>query len=239
MLVDGDPGQRVVDCSGPCRSATDGPVRAEPSDLWQNASQPASTPSRTRHSRRRTCAGGSSPATTGGSMFRTIRPVPYPIPDDGPVGRMLAADRPGIPGARPTSTSSSRAPGHRPFTTHVFDAASDYLDSDAVFGERDSLVDVVRGRARDLRLRVRARSCRRAARGRGARGPWSARATPRPRSARRGRCRSRRPRCAGGRSGPRWRCCPWRAARTGSRRGRRRTRRRSSRRARGRRITFA
>jgi catechol 1,2-dioxygenase len=32
------------------------------------------------------------------------------------------------------------APGHRTLTTHIFDAQSQYLDSDAVFGVRDSLV---------------------------------------------------------------------------------------------------
>jgi hypothetical protein len=32
------------------------------------------------------------------------------------------------------------AAGHRPVTTHIFDANNPYLDSDAVFGVRDSLV---------------------------------------------------------------------------------------------------
>jgi hydroxyquinol 1,2-dioxygenase len=32
------------------------------------------------------------------------------------------------------------SPGHRTLTTHLFDAGSPYLDSDAVFGVRDALV---------------------------------------------------------------------------------------------------
>ena len=32
------------------------------------------------------------------------------------------------------------APGHRPVTTHIFDAENPYLDSDTVFGVKDSLV---------------------------------------------------------------------------------------------------
>ena len=32
------------------------------------------------------------------------------------------------------------APGYRPVTTHIFDAANEYLDSDAVFGVRGSLI---------------------------------------------------------------------------------------------------
>ena len=32
------------------------------------------------------------------------------------------------------------APGHGPVTTHIFDAENPYLDSDTVFGVKDSLV---------------------------------------------------------------------------------------------------
>jgi hypothetical protein len=32
------------------------------------------------------------------------------------------------------------APGHAPLTTHFFDEDSSYLDSDAVFGVKDSLI---------------------------------------------------------------------------------------------------
>jgi protocatechuate 3,4-dioxygenase beta subunit len=79
--------------------------------------------------------------TDGDGRFeiRTIRPVPYPIPDDGPVGQLLAAT-----GRHPMRAAHIHAlvtaEGHRPLTTHVFDAASDHLDSDAVFGVKGSLV---------------------------------------------------------------------------------------------------
>jgi len=71
--------------------------------------------------------------------FRTARPASYPIPTDGPVGDLLRA----------TGRSRWRAahihaivsaPGCRPVTTHIFDAENPYLDSDAVFGVKDSLV---------------------------------------------------------------------------------------------------
>lgn len=69
----------------------------------------------------------------------TVRPVPYPIPDDGPVGRLLAAT-----GRHPWRAAHIHAivtaPGFAPLTTHVFDAASAYLDSDAVFGVKGSLI---------------------------------------------------------------------------------------------------
>jgi len=75
----------------------------------------------------------------GRYWFRSVVPRFYPIPDDGPVGRLLAAT-----GRHPNRPAHlhfiASAPGYRPVTTHVFVADSPYLDSDAVFGVKDSLV---------------------------------------------------------------------------------------------------
>ena len=75
----------------------------------------------------------------GRFWFRSVVPRYYPIPDDGPVGQLLAAT-----GRHPNRPAHLHfivaAPGHRPVTTHVFIADSPYLDSDAVFGVKDSLV---------------------------------------------------------------------------------------------------
>ncbi|GAA2082191.1 dioxygenase [Actinomadura alba] len=75
----------------------------------------------------------------GRFWFRTVAPAPYPIPTDGPVGRLLAATKrhPFRPAHIHFILS---APGHRQLTTHVFMGDSPYLDSDAVFAVRDSLV---------------------------------------------------------------------------------------------------
>ena len=69
----------------------------------------------------------------------TIRPSPYPIPHDGTVGRMLKAqDRHPF---RPEHIHFLvEASGHRKLVTHVFAAGDEYLDSDVVFGVKDSLV---------------------------------------------------------------------------------------------------
>jgi len=65
--------------------------------------------------------------------------VAYPIPDDGPVGRMLAAT--GRHPWRPAHIHMIvRAAGFRTVATHIFDSASEYLDSDAVFAVKPSLV---------------------------------------------------------------------------------------------------
>jgi hydroxyquinol 1,2-dioxygenase len=75
----------------------------------------------------------------GRFWFRSVVPRFYPIPDDGPVGELLAAA-----GRHPYRPAHLHfivtAPGHRPVTTHVFVADSPYLDSDAVFGVKESLV---------------------------------------------------------------------------------------------------
>jgi catechol 1,2-dioxygenase len=75
----------------------------------------------------------------GRFWFRSVVPRFYPIPDDGPVGELLAATsrHPNRPAHLHFIAS---APGYRPVTTHVFVADSPYLDSDAVFGVKDSLV---------------------------------------------------------------------------------------------------
>jgi protocatechuate 3,4-dioxygenase beta subunit len=75
----------------------------------------------------------------GAFRFRTVRPVDYPIPDDGPVGRMLRAT--GRHPWRPAHVHLMvSAEGCTTVTTHLFDSASRYLDSDVVFGVKQSLV---------------------------------------------------------------------------------------------------
>jgi protocatechuate 3,4-dioxygenase beta subunit len=119
---------------------TDGrPISGAVLDVWQNAStgfyavqQPGVQPPGNLRGRYRSDADGRF-------EIRTVRPVPYAVPDDGPVGRLL----------RQTGRHSWRAAhihlivtadGYRPVVTHVFDRASAYLDSDTVFGVKPSLI---------------------------------------------------------------------------------------------------
>jgi len=71
--------------------------------------------------------------------FRSIVAEPYPIPHDGPVGRMLEAL-----GRHPWRPAHLHfmitAPGYERLVTHVFREGDRYLDSDAVFGVRSSLI---------------------------------------------------------------------------------------------------
>jgi hydroxyquinol 1,2-dioxygenase len=75
----------------------------------------------------------------GEYRFRTILAQAYPIPDDGPVGDMLRAT--GRHPWRPAHLHFMiKAPGYETLITHVFREGDPYLDSDAVFGVRESLV---------------------------------------------------------------------------------------------------
>jgi protocatechuate 3,4-dioxygenase beta subunit len=75
----------------------------------------------------------------GEYRFWGLRPVGYPIPDDGPVGDLLAATGRGP--MRPAHLHFRvTAPGCRTLITHIFAAGDEHLHHDAVFGVKDSLV---------------------------------------------------------------------------------------------------
>ena len=75
----------------------------------------------------------------GRYLFSTVRPAPYTVPDDGPVGELLHAT-----GREPWRPSHLHfivtAPGHRTLVTEVFPSDDPYLDKDAVFGVREKLI---------------------------------------------------------------------------------------------------
>jgi hydroxyquinol 1,2-dioxygenase len=75
----------------------------------------------------------------GRYAFRSVRPDAYPIPHDGPVGELLRAAGRGP--MRPAHVHFKiTAPGYRTLITHIFAAGDKYLDSDAVFGVKESLI---------------------------------------------------------------------------------------------------
>jgi protocatechuate 3,4-dioxygenase beta subunit len=115
------------------------PVAGATVDVWQanddgfyDVQQPDLQPERNLR-------GLFTTGTDGAFRFRTIVPRYYPIPDDGPVGELLAAT--GRHPNRPAHVHFDvRAAGYRPLVTHLFVAGTPYIDSDAVFGVKDSLV---------------------------------------------------------------------------------------------------
>jgi hydroxyquinol 1,2-dioxygenase len=75
----------------------------------------------------------------GKYWFRSIKPAYYPVPSDGPVGGMLEAmgRHPNRPGHIHFIVS---AEGYKTVVTHIFPSDSMYLDSDTVFGVKESLI---------------------------------------------------------------------------------------------------
>lgn len=115
------------------------PIAGALLDVWQNAAtgfyavqQPDEQGATNLRGRYRT-------NPDGAYEIRTVRPVPYPIPDDGPVGKLLAATGRHQWRAAHIHTKVS-AEGYLPLTTHLFDRKSAYLDSDTVFGVKESLI---------------------------------------------------------------------------------------------------
>ena len=138
-MVEYDDGGEPAVLVGRVLTADGSPVAGAELDAWQNAAtgfyavqQPDVQPATNLRGRYRTDA-------EGRFRIRTVRPVPYPIPDDGPVGRLLTDT-----GRHPWRAAHVHlivsAEGFEPVVTHVFDRSSAYLDSDTVFGVKDSLV---------------------------------------------------------------------------------------------------
>ncbi len=75
----------------------------------------------------------------GRYWLRTVKPVSYPVPDDGPVGVLLRAI-----GRHPFRPAHIHfvisAPGYKPVATQLFTDDDEYLETDTVFGVKDSLL---------------------------------------------------------------------------------------------------
>jgi len=136
--IDEIPAGEALWVHGHVRSLDGRPLPGAELDVWQNgdnelyAVQDPEAPE--DHLR------GLFTARDDGSYgFVTVRPTPYPIPYDGPVGHMLSAT--GRHPWRPAHIHVIvRAPGHRSLTTHVFDRTSEHIDGDAVFAVKPSLL---------------------------------------------------------------------------------------------------
>jgi hydroxyquinol 1,2-dioxygenase len=75
----------------------------------------------------------------GSYCVRTVAPLGYTIPMDGPVGDLIS--RTEISHFRPAHVHFLiNVPGYEPLITHLFEEGADYLDSDVVFGVKEELV---------------------------------------------------------------------------------------------------
>jgi protocatechuate 3,4-dioxygenase beta subunit len=120
------------------RDADGCPIEGATLDIWQtsgNGLYDTQDPDQPENNLR----GLFTTAADGRYFFRSVRPMPYSVPTDGPVGRMLLAL--GRHPMRPAHIHVILAAhGFEPVTTHLFIEGDEYLDSDAVFGVKDSLI---------------------------------------------------------------------------------------------------
>ncbi len=137
-IAAGAPGQplfaevEVVDVDGR-------PVAGAEVDLWQADAEGLYDVQRPQLGARRRARGVLHTDAEGRIRFRALVPTPYPVPTDGPVGRMLLAT--GRHPWRPAHLHFRiRAPGFATLVTHLFRDPDPYLDSDVVFGVRSSLI---------------------------------------------------------------------------------------------------
>ncbi|MEU4896313.1 intradiol ring-cleavage dioxygenase [Streptomyces sp. NPDC044780] len=125
--------------AGQVRSSDGTPLPGARVDVWQangagfyDVQQPETQPERNLR-------GLFTADDDGRFWLRTVVPRYYPIPDDGPVGRLLTATK-RHPNRPAHIHVIAEADGHAPITTHVFVEGSPYLDSDTVFGVKESLI---------------------------------------------------------------------------------------------------
>jgi hydroxyquinol 1,2-dioxygenase len=76
----------------------------------------------------------------GRVRFWTVMPTAYPIPYDGPVGDMLKATE-RSPWRPAHLHFMANAEGYRTLVTHIFVAGDSHLETDPVFGVKQSLID--------------------------------------------------------------------------------------------------
>jgi len=133
-----DKGVRPLRVSGSVRDTAGGPIAGALIDMWQTSDtgryatqDPDQADDAFRCKMRCTEAGGFA--------FITARPGAYKVPEDGPVGELLRAG--GRTAWRPAHLHFRvMALGHQPLITEIFFGDDEWLEMDAVFGVRASLV---------------------------------------------------------------------------------------------------
>jgi len=125
--------------SGRVLSADGTPLPGAELDVWQASDQGFYDVQQPGVQPRANGRGLFTADADGAFWFRTVVPSHYPIPTDGPVGQLLLATE-----RHPYRPAHIHfivtAPGHRALTTHIFVAGSPYIESDAVFAVKKSLI---------------------------------------------------------------------------------------------------
>lgn len=136
MIGDNSGPQVVVE--GRVSNQSGQPIEGARIELWQTADNglySGQDPTQPDYNLRMAMTTGAD----GRYALSTIRPAPYMVPTDGPVGNLL--DATGRHAWRPSHLHFIvQADGFRTLVTEVFPSDDTYLDEDAVFGVRSDLV---------------------------------------------------------------------------------------------------
>ncbi len=136
-ISNGAPGEKMI-VKGRVIDSAGAPIRNAIVDTWQASSEGEYDLQQT-DSDQMNLRGRFRTDANGRFSFRSVKPSSYPVPDDGPVGRMLRAlaRHPYRPAHVHFKIAAS---GVRPLTTALYIGGDRYLDSDVVFGAKKSLV---------------------------------------------------------------------------------------------------
>jgi hydroxyquinol 1,2-dioxygenase len=136
-MSDGLPGTPLY-LHGTVRDLDGDPVAGAVLDVWQ-ADNEGAYESQVPDVDEARLRGKYTTREDGSYCVRTIVPLGYTIPMDGPVGDLIA--RTEISHFRPAHIHFLlNVPGFEPLITHLFQAGAPYLDSDVVFGTKQELV---------------------------------------------------------------------------------------------------
>ena len=131
-------GQETVYVEGYVRDADGNPIAGATLDIWEDAPNGLyenHDPDQPDYNLR----GRFETDENGHYALIALRPVPYPIPEDETAGELLRlmGHHPNRPGHLHFILQKD---GFRPLITQVYDADSDWLDSDSVFAVKESLI---------------------------------------------------------------------------------------------------
>ncbi|MGI9333177.1 MAG: dioxygenase [Gammaproteobacteria bacterium] len=134
----GDNEGELVLVSGRVMGPDGKPIEGATLDIWQTAANGLYS-SQDEEQSTYNFHGLMTTGADGRYALTTVKPVPYTVPTDGPVGEILRAM-----GRHPWRPSHLhvivRARGYRTLVTEIFPDDDPYLDDDTVFGVRDDLV---------------------------------------------------------------------------------------------------
>lgn len=123
---------------GQVRNLAGAPIIGAKIDFWQT-NEAGLYDSQDEHQPAINLRGIFTSDNEGRYLCRTVKPLGYSVPTDGPVGELLRLCQRNA--RRPAHIHVMvKAPGYQTLVTHIFIAGDEFIDDDATFGVKDSLI---------------------------------------------------------------------------------------------------